>query len=72
MESSNNEGDNATSRHLMAPSETSHIRTRMGYIYLSYWPKGPHGNLQMSQVVAKTIGWSLQTGGKALLPKTFT
>ena len=38
-----NQGDNATSRHLMAPSETSHISTRNG--------------LYLVELLAKAILW---------------
>ena len=36
----------------------------MGFILLSCWPKGSHGNLQ-TQVVAKTIGCCPQTDSKS-------
>jgi hypothetical protein len=37
----------------------------IGYIPLSCWPKGSHGNSQTTQAVVRTIGCSSQTDGKA-------
>ena len=37
----------------------------IGYIQLSCWPKGSHGNSQTTQAVVRTIGCSSQTDGKA-------
>ena len=37
----------------------------IGYIPLSCWPKGSHGNSQTTQAVAKTVSCSPQTDGKA-------
>jgi hypothetical protein len=42
----------------------------LGCIQLSYCPKGPHGNPQTIQVIAKTIGCSHQIDSKASLLKT--
>lgn len=43
----------------------------MGYIFLS-WPKVSHGNPQTMWSVAKTIGFSSQTHGKAPLLETIS
>lgn len=34
---------------------------RLGYILLSCWSKGPHGNLQTLQAIVKTTGYLLPT-----------
>lgn len=42
----------------------------MGYIQLGGYPKGPHGDSQMTQDVAKAMDCPPDTGGKSLLLKT--
>lgn len=42
----------------------------VGYIQMSFWPNGSHGNLQTTQAVAKTMLYSPQTEGKCTLMKT--
>lgn len=42
----------------------------MGYICLSFGPKGLHGNPQTAQAIAKAIGCFLQIDGKAPWLKT--
>ena len=50
----------------MSPNKTS--MSRMGYILLNHWPKVSHGPLN-TPAIAKAIGCSPQTDGKALLLK---
>lgn len=68
MESPNNRGDKAPTRHLLPPNET--LVSRMGYIYSNYWPKGPQAKPQTTQATAKAICFSLQTNDNTLLLKT--
>ena len=41
----------------------------MGYIKFSCWPKVPHGNLQTTQAIVKTIDCFSQNDSKVLLLK---
>lgn len=42
----------------------------MGYIQLSFQPKGSHENSQTSQAIVKAVSCSPQTDSKGLLLKT--
>lgn len=58
-----NKGEDKTpTRYLLSPNET--CSTGNGS-----WLKDPNGNPQTAQVIAKTLGDSPQTDGKALLLK---
>ena len=68
MESPNNRGDRAPTRHLLPPNETFRAWNELHLIELL--AKGTHGNLQITQAIAKTIGCFPQSDGKTLLLKT--
>lgn len=42
----------------------------LGYMQLNSWPKGSFWNHQITQAVAKAMGYSVLTDGKAPLLKT--
>lgn len=42
----------------------------MGYVKLSHWPNGPHGNLQTTQAIPNDTGLSWQTDSKTPLLET--
>jgi hypothetical protein len=51
-------GDMESLVHLLYSGEVS--SGGLGYIHLSCWPKGSHGNPQTTQAMGKTIGYSLK------------
>ena len=68
MESPNNRGDRVPTRHFLPPNEIS--RPGNGLHLIELLAKGTHGNLQITQAIAKTIGCFPQSDGKTLLLKT--
>lgn len=64
MKSPNNRGRIPTD-HFLSCHQTKFLVPGLGYTQLSFWPKGPQGNPQTSQVITKTIGYSLKTETEA-------
>lgn len=70
MKLSNSKGDNALTRQLSPPSETSNIRNGLHLVEIGQ--RGPMENPQTSQAIATVIRCVPKVFGKALLLTTPT